>query len=131
MHLLELLQFLLIEPLVLLNIVLIILLILLLILNLLLDAGSIGDPIVDLLLVGLPHVALLNAVLLLRLSPQIEHIVDVVHLVVGLANMLLESLQLEVYLKPLLAADVAVRGLVLCRCVAFLSQLSEFIDDGA
>jgi hypothetical protein len=57
---------------------------------------------------GIPYEVILNAVLSLGLAPDIEEIVDVVELVVRLVDVLLEALQLEVYLEPLLTADVAV-----------------------
>ena len=87
------------------------------------QAGSVGNPIVVLFLVEFPNVPLFDAVVLWVFSPQVEQIVDVIELIVGLLYVLLETLQLEIYLEPFLAANVAFRLFIfLCR-VFLLSQL--------
>lgn len=73
----------------------------------------------------------LNAVVSLGLPAQVEQIVDVVELVVGLLDVILKAFQLEIDLEPLLAANIALRFLVFLSRVAFLSQLREFVNDGS
>ena len=106
-HLLQLLYLLLVVFLVLRLLSRLFLFVFLCLLLLLQQAGSVGNPCVVLFLVEFPNVPLFDAVVVWVFSPQVEQIVDVIELIVGLLYVLLKTLQLEVYLEPFLTANVA------------------------
>jgi hypothetical protein len=109
MQFFELMKLLLVELLVLRDVILILLLLVLLLFDLLLNTGSIWDPIVVAPLVRFPYEDLLDSILFFGLPPEIEEVVDVAQLIVSLANMFLEALQFEIDLEPLLSTNKAVR----------------------
>jgi hypothetical protein len=78
-----------------------------------------------------PNEVVLDAVLRLCLPADVEKVVYVAELVVGLLDVLLEPFEFKIDLKTFLAANVAIGLFVLLRGVALLSQLSKLIDDGA
>ena len=49
----------------------------------------------------------------------------------GILNVLLKSLQLKINFEAILAADIAILGLIELNRLSFFSQLREFIDNGA
>lgn len=79
---------------------------------------------------SIPYEVILNVVLSLVLTSDIKEIVDVIELVMRLIDMLFEALQLEIYFEPFLTTDKTIGFFILSRGVTFLSQLSEFVNDG-
>jgi hypothetical protein len=52
-----------------------------------------------------PNKTLLDSVLFLGFSTQVKEIVDIVHLIMSVLNVLLEALELKVDLETLLSTD--------------------------
>ena len=80
---------------------------------------------------GASDEVILNGILFDWFFPQVENIVDVVHFIMGVLDMLLKSLQLKVYFKTILATNKAKLLLVFLDGLSFFSELWKFVDDGA
>jgi hypothetical protein len=87
------------------------------------QTSAIRNPIVYLFLMKLPNMVLFNAKTILMFSPKIEEIVDIIKFIMCIFDMFFKSLKLEIYLKSLETADVAIGFLIFLRFFFFLSKL--------